>query len=76
MTKEEIRAVLDRVLTWPVERQQIAADLLLDLEARDEELYYPSDEERAAIEEGRAQVRRGEVFSEDELNERWKRRNQ
>ncbi len=76
MTREEIRAVLDRVLTWPIERQQIAADFLLDLEAHEHGLYYPSGEERAAIDEGREQARRGELISEEQLNERWKRRNQ
>jgi hypothetical protein len=76
MTREEIKAVLDRVLTWPRERQQMAADFLLDLEGQEGELYYPSKDERTAIEEGREQARRGQLISEKELNERWKRRNQ
>jgi len=29
MTKAEIKAVLDRVLSWPPERQQDAAEMLL-----------------------------------------------
>ena len=51
MTKDQVREVLDRVLTWPPERQEDAAQLLLELEAREGELYHPSDDEWAAIEE-------------------------
>jgi hypothetical protein len=45
MTKAQIKAVLDRVLSWPPERQQEAAELLSLLEAQEGELYHPSDEE-------------------------------
>ena len=74
MTKEQIRAVLDRVLTWPPDRQQDAADMLLLLEAQEGELYHPSDDEWAAIQEGVEQVRRGEIASVDEIEAFWKRR--
>ncbi len=73
MTKEQIRAVLDRVLTWPPERQRDAAEMLMALEARAGELYHPSDEEWAAIEEGLEQVRRGEFVSDEEMDALWKR---
>jgi hypothetical protein len=61
MTKDQVKEVLDRVLTWPPERQEDAAQLLLALEAREGELYHPSDDEWAAIEEGLAQAKRGEA---------------
>jgi hypothetical protein len=32
MTKEQIKAVLDRVLTWPPERQRDAAEILESME--------------------------------------------
>jgi putative addiction module component (TIGR02574 family) len=35
MTQEQIKAVLDRVLTWPPERQEDAAEILASLEAQD-----------------------------------------
>ncbi len=73
MTKEQIRAVLDRVLTWPPERQRDAAEMLMALEARAGELYHPSDEEWAAIEEGLEQARRGEFVSDEEMDALWKR---
>jgi hypothetical protein len=49
MTKDQVKEVLDRVLTWPPERQEDAAQLLLALEAHED---YPSGDELAAIEEG------------------------
>jgi hypothetical protein len=35
MTKDQVKEVLDRVLTWPPERQEDAAQMLLALEARE-----------------------------------------
>jgi hypothetical protein len=55
MTKDQVKEVLDRVLTWPPERQEEAAELLLALEAGEGEFYHPSDDELAAIEEGFAE---------------------
>jgi predicted transcriptional regulator len=74
MSKEQIKAVLDRVLTWPPARQQDAADMLLWLEAKEGELYHPTDDEQAAIEEGLAQAERGEFASDEEMDAFWKRR--
>ena len=67
MTKDQVKQVLDRVLTWPLERQEDAAQMLLMLEAHQGELYHPDDDEWAAIEEGFAQARRGEAISADEI---------
>ena len=73
MTKHEVKAVLDRVLSWPAARQEEAAEILLALEARENEFYHPSDEEQAAIEEGLRQAERGEFASDEEMNELWRR---
>jgi hypothetical protein len=67
MTKDQVKEVLDRVLTWPPERQEDAAQLLLALEAQEGELYHPSDDEWAAIEEGLAQAKRGDAVPADEI---------
>jgi hypothetical protein len=67
MTKEQVKEVLDRVLTWPRERQEDAAQMLIALEARAGELYHPDDDEWAAIEAGFVQAKRGEAVSEDEI---------
>ncbi|MFT3938994.1 hypothetical protein [Rhodopseudomonas sp.] len=67
MTDEQVKEILNRVLTWPRERREDAALLLLALEAREGEFYQPDDDEWAAIEEGLAQARRGEFASADEI---------
>jgi predicted transcriptional regulator len=74
MTKEQIKQVLDRVLTWPLDRQEDAAQMLLVLEARQNELYHPADDESAAIEEGIAQAKRGEAVSAEEIATLFKAR--
>ena len=74
MSRDEIKAVLDRVLTWPTERQQDAAEMLLWLEAKKGEFYHPSDDEWAAIEEGLEQANRGEFVPDAEMDEFWNRR--
>jgi predicted transcriptional regulator len=73
MSKEQIKAVLDRVLTWPPARQRDAANMLLWLEAKEGELYHPSDDEWAAIQEGLDQAKRGEFVPDEEMDAFWKR---
>jgi len=64
MTKDEVKAVLERIPTWPEERQQELAELALEIEA---ELvgteYEPTPDELAAIDEGLS----GEAASEEEV---------
>jgi hypothetical protein len=67
MTKAEIKAVLDRVLSWPPERQEDAAAMLLTLEAQEGEVYHPSEDEWVAIQEGLDQAKRGEFASDEEM---------
>jgi hypothetical protein len=45
MSKEEVKAVLDRVLTWPGERQEDAAKVLMLMESADESVYRLKDEQ-------------------------------
>ena len=52
MTKEQIATVLDRVRTWPIERQEDAVRVLLEMEHQGSPHYDFSDEELKAIEEG------------------------
>jgi hypothetical protein len=72
MSREQIKAILDRVLTWPPERQQDAAEMLLMLEAHEGELYHPSDDEWTAIQDGLAQARRDEFVPDEEMEAFWK----
>jgi predicted transcriptional regulator len=66
MTKHEIKAVLDRVLSWPADLQEEAASMLLALEGKDT-FYEPTDEERAAIAQGLREAERGEFASDEEV---------
>jgi len=50
MTKDQIKAVLDRVLTWPRERQEDAAQLLLDMERDGGDSVRLTDEQVAEVE--------------------------
>jgi hypothetical protein len=50
MSKEQVKAVLDRVLTWPNERQEDAAKVLLLMESQDQSDYRLTD---AQVEEVR-----------------------
>lgn len=74
MTKEQVKAVLDRVLTCPDERQEAAVEVLLELEAENSGFYAPTDEEWSAIQEGLEQAERGELFTLEEVEARWNAR--
>ena len=67
MTKAEIDALLDRVRTWPPERQEEAMRVLLEIEAQSTGVYQLSPEELADIEEGLREIERGEVASDEEV---------
>ena len=67
MTKDQIGAVLDRVHSWPKERQEDAAQVLLAMEAEGTGQYPLSPEERADLEAALAEVVRGEVASDQEV---------
>jgi predicted transcriptional regulator len=67
MTKTEIEAVLERVRTWPAERQEDAVRVLLEMEAQGTEVDKLSDDERAAIEESMEQARRAEFATDEEV---------
>jgi hypothetical protein len=49
MSKAEVKAVLDRVLTWPDERQEDAAKVSMLMESADESVYRLTDEQVAEV---------------------------
>ena len=64
MTNEQVKAVLDRVATWPEDRQQELAELALEIEAELAHVpYRASRDELKAIDEGL----RGDAASEQEV---------
>ena len=67
MSKKDIDAVIDRVRSWPLERQEDAAYMLLQMEANGTAVYHLSEEERTDIEEALEEVARGEAASDQEV---------
>lgn len=55
MTKDQVKEILDRVLTWPPERQEDAAEILMAIEAQDKSGYRLSDEQLAELRRRRAE---------------------
>jgi hypothetical protein len=69
-----LKQVLERAETWPEADQELAADLLLALEA--ERAAAPidlSDEDLAALEQSAEDVRLGRFASDEEVEEIFRR---
>jgi hypothetical protein len=49
MTKEQVKEILDRVLTWPPERQEDAVRVLTAMEAQDQRDLRLTDEQIAEV---------------------------
>jgi hypothetical protein len=49
MTRDQVREILDRVLSWPTERQEQAARVLAEMEAQDESHLTLTDEQVAEV---------------------------
>ena len=49
MTKDQVKAVLDRVLTWPSKRQEDAARVLAEMEQQDVSPYQLTEEQVAEV---------------------------
>src|SRR5882724_9669681 len=73
MSKEQVKAVLDRVLTWPAERQEDAAKLLMLMESQDESIYRLTDEQVDEVRRRRAD-KNAPKLTLDEFKERLSRR--
>jgi len=67
MTKEQIDEILDRVRTWPIERQEDAAAILLTMEEQDSAVYDLSEEELAEIDLALEEADRGEFATDEEM---------
>jgi hypothetical protein len=73
MSKEEVKAVLDRVLTWPSDRQEDAAKMLMLMESADESIYRLTDEQVAEVRRRQANPNPRRLTL-DEFKERLRRR--
>jgi predicted transcriptional regulator len=73
MTKEALAFLLERVEAWPEKAQQELLRAASEIAHRHEPVYELDDEERADILEGLAEIERGEVMSEEEVCEMFRR---
>jgi hypothetical protein len=77
MTKEQIRVVLDRVLSWPPEAQEEAIASLQTIEEEFMGSHELSSEDRQALERSAEDVRRGRFATDEDVKrvfDRYQRR--
>jgi hypothetical protein len=70
-----LRDVIERMSQWPEDRQDMAAQVLLDLEAQQANRYRLSAEQIAEVERIQRQVRDGTaaIASDEQLAAFWKK---
>jgi hypothetical protein len=69
----ETRELLEKVASWPEEDRQELIEVAAEIEARRTGRYVMTDHERAAVNNGLQQVKRGEFVSDVEMQLFWKR---
>jgi hypothetical protein len=75
MTKEQVKEILERVLTWPPERQEHAARMLSEMEAQETSPYHLSDEQVKEVARRRAGFAKGNEHyaTDEEMAALWKK---
>ena len=67
MTKEQIEAILERVRTWPRERQEDAANILLRMEEQNAIEYELTEDELADLAEAEKEAENGQFGTGEEM---------
>ena len=67
MTKEASEILLDRVAAWPAEDQEEFVRFIGETESKRHGVYRLNDEERAAVRRGLAEMRAGQLASDEEV---------
>jgi hypothetical protein len=75
MTKDQVKEVLDRVLTWPAQRQEDAVRVLVEMEEQDASSYRLTDEQVAEVERRRSDFAAGveRNATDEEMAALWKK---
>jgi predicted transcriptional regulator len=67
MTREALEFLLERVSTWPEEAQDELLKSVEDIQTKYFGIYQLSDEERAAVRRGLAEMRAGQLAGDEEV---------
>ncbi len=67
MTREALEVLLDSVSTWPEEAQEELLRSFSEIQTKYLGAYQLNDEERAAVRRGLAEMRAGQVASDEEV---------
>ena len=75
MTIEQVKEILDRVLTWPPKRQEDAARVLTEMEEQDANSSHLSDEQVEEVKRRRADFKEGRerYATDEEMAALWKK---
>jgi hypothetical protein len=75
MTKEQVKEILDRVLTWPPNRQEDAARVLREMEEQDASPYRLSEKQVEEIKRRRSDFLAGKerYATDEEMAALWKK---
>jgi hypothetical protein len=75
MTKKQVKEILDRVLTWPPERQEDAARMLSEMEEQDTSPYHLTDEQVKEVGRRRVDFTEGRerYATDEEIAALWKK---
>ena len=68
-----LKEALQQAEAWPDEDQAELAEYAREIQAERDGIYVMTDEERAAVEEGLAQAKRGEFVPDAVMQAFWKR---
>jgi len=69
----DTRKILERVASWPEEDQDELAEVAANIEARRIGIYRLAGDERAAVEEGLADMRAGRFATDQEMDAIFKK---
>ena len=75
MTKQQVREILDRVLTWPAQRQEDAVRILAAMEEQDASPHRLTDAQVHEVERRRAAFAAGNerYATDEEMAALWKK---
>jgi predicted transcriptional regulator len=70
---KRLENLLDRVSTWPEEAQSELLEHVIEIEARHFGVYRLSDDERAAVQRGLEEARKGKFATDEEVEAVFRR---